>query len=58
MAKIGFEISLVIASGHHISDPPGSRDIGRPSPKIAATISESVSLPRSLLELVLRRYTA
>jgi len=32
------------------------QDIGRPSPKILAAITDSVSLAKSLLEAVLRRY--
>jgi hypothetical protein len=31
-------------------------DIGRPSPKILAAITDSVNLAKSLLEAVLRRY--
>jgi hypothetical protein len=31
-------------------------DMSRPSPRITATISEAVSMARSILESVLRRY--
>jgi hypothetical protein len=53
-----FVSTLVIASAIIVAIRLARDDIGRPSPKIAATISESVSLARSLLEAVLRIYKA
>jgi hypothetical protein len=47
--------TLVIASAIIAAVRLARDDIGRPSPKIASTISESVSLSRSLLEAVLRK---
>jgi hypothetical protein len=53
-----FVSTLVIASAIIVAVRLAREDIGRPSPKIAAAISESVSLARSLLEAVSRRYSA
>jgi hypothetical protein len=48
--------TLVIASAIIVAVRLAREDIGRPSPKISAAISESISLARGLLEAVLRRY--
>jgi hypothetical protein len=48
--------TLVIAAAIIAAVRLARDDIGRPSPRIVATISESVSLARSLLDNVLRRY--
>jgi len=48
--------TLVIASAVIVAVRLAREDLGRPSPKIVAAISESVSMARSLLEAVLRRY--
>jgi hypothetical protein len=48
--------TLVIAAAVIAAVRVARDDLGRPSPNIAATISESVGLARSLLEAVLRKY--
>jgi hypothetical protein len=48
--------TLVIASAIIVAVKLAREDIGRPSPKVLAAITDSVSLARSLLEAVLRRY--
>jgi len=48
--------NLVIASAIIVAARLAREDIGRPSPRITAAISESVSLARWLLGAVLRRY--
>lgn len=48
--------TLVIAAAIIAAVRLAREDIGRPSPRIVAAISESVSLARSLLDNVLRRY--
>jgi hypothetical protein len=48
--------TLVIASAIIVPVRLAREDLGRPSPQITAATSESVSLARSLLEAVLRRY--
>jgi hypothetical protein len=48
--------TLVIAAAIIATVRLAREDIGRPRPKILTAVSESVSLARSLLEAVLRRY--
>jgi hypothetical protein len=48
--------TLVIASAIIVAVRLAREDIGRSSPKVLATISESVSLAKGVLEAVLRRY--
>lgn len=48
--------TLVIAAAIITAVRLAREEIGRPSPRIAATISDSITLARSLLEGVLRRY--
>jgi hypothetical protein len=48
--------TLVIASAIIVAVPLAREDIGRPSPKVLAAITDSVSMARSLLEAVPRRY--
>jgi hypothetical protein len=48
--------TLVIASAIIVAIRTVRDDIGRPSPKILAAITDSVAMARSLLEAVIRRY--
>jgi hypothetical protein len=48
--------TLVIASAIIVAVKLAREDIGRLSPKVLAAITDSVSMARSLLEAVLRRY--
>jgi len=48
--------TLVIASAIIVAVRLAREEIGRPSPRITAAISESVTMARSLLEAVLRKY--
>jgi hypothetical protein len=48
--------TIVIASAIIVAVRLAREDLGRPSPRITAAISESVSMARALLEAVLRRY--
>jgi hypothetical protein len=48
--------TLVIASAIIVAVRLAREDIGRPSPKILAAVTDSVTMARSLLEAVLCRY--
>jgi hypothetical protein len=51
-----FVPTLVIASAIIVAVRLAREDIGRPSPKISAAITDAVSLARGLLQAVLREY--
>jgi hypothetical protein len=51
-----FVSTLVIAAAIIAAVRLAREDIGRPSPRLVATIADSISLARSLLDGVLRRY--
>jgi hypothetical protein len=48
--------TLVIAAAIIAAVRLAREDIGKPSPRLLITISDSINLARSLLEGVLRRY--
>jgi hypothetical protein len=48
--------TLVIAAAIIAAVRLAREDIGKPSPRLLVTISDSINLARSLLEGVLRRY--
>lgn len=52
-----FLSTLVIAAAIIAAVRPAREDIGRPSPRVSATIADSISLARSLLDGVLRRFS-
>jgi hypothetical protein len=51
-----FVSTLVIAAAIIAAVRLAREDIGKPSPRILVAISDSISLARSLLDGVLRRY--